>query len=169
MEPERPAADALAHLELEAKLDQARPDAGAAAGPGAAPGAATEPRTEPREEWVGSVQFISKIVCAAYPQLAPVYTDERLEQLGGALHGVAAKYGWSIGQWLTRWQAEIALVMVAGPLVRDSAKALKVAKPAAPGARARAAAADDAPPAREEEPAQVVPGTLAPNTGDLPA
>ena len=59
------------------------------------------------------------------PYLPAIYTPERIEQLAGAYVPVAEKYGWSAGGWLDRFGAEIALVVVAGPMVVQTVGAHK--------------------------------------------
>lgn len=86
---------------------------------------ATAPVQTIAQEWEGGTEMFAAFITTAAKHLKPVWTPERVEELGKALGVVATKRGWRLSAWLLEWGPEFALVCVAVPLLRDSAIAQK--------------------------------------------
>lgn len=110
-----------------ASLSREAKAASAPAGTGEQPGEPVRENTPATiaQEWAGGVEMGAAILVASMPELASVYTADKVKALGAAVGAVAAKHGWRLSSWLDAYKEEIALLMVAVPLLRETLKALK--------------------------------------------
>lgn len=77
------------------------------------------------------LDFSLAALAPLYPCLEKVYTPDKVEKLAGAMARVMEKYQFSGFAFLTAYAPEIGLVIVAGPLLRDTVKAIREEKKAA--------------------------------------
>jgi len=97
------------------------------------------------EDWREAINLALDWFGDSYPALATVYTERRKERLARAMHAVASKYGWTLAGLFLRFRQEITLLIVAGPIVRDTRKVLAAGRAVAeqPPAKPSAAPRDD--------------------------
>lgn len=81
--------------------------------------------------WTKAVKMAGGVVCAALPPAGPVWTNERMENLGEALARCDEEYGWG-GVGGALGHPLIGLAFAAFPLIFGTAQALKAAAKAAP-------------------------------------
>lgn len=77
------------------------------------------------------------------PCIPRIWTDDKRAAVAAALGPVLKKYGFTLGDFMGQWQAEVTLAMVAGPLVLETVRAIRAerAAPAVPSVPAAPAAA----------------------------
>lgn len=88
---------------------------------GVSGGVSLDAATEAREV----IRFATTLFFPLYPSLARVYTEERQEQLAQVSAPLMQKYGLSLGMLFERWGAEINFAIVALPLAKETASAIK--------------------------------------------
>lgn len=154
--------EAGASAELDDLARLAREDAPAAPDAERAPGAAAPSDTV--QEWDDAIAFAVSLASAAYPSIAPIYTDDARRRLAQAVHAVGAKYNFTVSALFAKYAAEINLAMIGFPLVKATADAIRADKAArdAKPAPAVAPAAGEGGEAVAPRPAK--PGALTPNT-----
>lgn len=107
----------------------AQPAAPAEAAP--LPGAPkpVDPLTEAR----GVIGFICISACAVFPCLAPIYTEEKREQLAQVTAPLLEQYGVDLGGIMGKYGNWINFAMVAAPLASQTYQAMQAqGKPAEP-------------------------------------
>ncbi|KRB70489.1 hypothetical protein [Noviherbaspirillum sp. Root189] len=92
-----------------------------AQGGGVSGGMPIDPATEAREV----IRFATTLFFPLYPSLERVYTEARQEQLAMVSAPLMQKYGLSMGTIFERWGAEINFALVALPLAKETAAAVK--------------------------------------------
>jgi hypothetical protein len=158
-----PASAELLELAAEAAREDytrgaAAPGGTGSSSPGAGGPAAGAPVVaDPVQEWRSALGLALAAAKVPYPQLAEVYTDAKLDELARAVAAVAVKYNFSAFAFLERWKEELALLMVAGPLVKATGRVIREAKEAK---AAKPAAVNDA--ANEAEIDALRPASSAP-------
>lgn len=84
---------------------------------------------ESAEGWLLAVAQVKDLIVSPFPEAAPVWTDDRMENLAGALARCDAAYGWGgIGGLFQH--PLIGLAVVSFPLAVGTAKAINAAKAA---------------------------------------
>lgn len=134
---EHAAADMAADAALIAQ--GAALDADAAPPPVDATGAPVAP-TDYRAEASMLLSALVGMAAPFYPSVPVIWTPEKQTAVATAAAPVMEKYGFTLGDFMGQWGAEIGLLIVAGPLIlatidgvkADRAKAKE--KPAAPAA-----------------------------------
>lgn len=134
-----------------ALLAESADEAAAGAKPGDQDlGAGAGPRETPTREMIANLlrALIAKAT-GRFPSLVAVWTAGDVENFSGALAPLLDKYGLTPA-WLKAWEAEIAALLICGPLIFGTVLAVRAdleaeraraAKAAGEGATARAAAA----------------------------
>ncbi len=69
--------------------------------------------------------FTLAMLVPFYPCLEDIYTPDTVTKLSSASARLMEKYGFTFGEFLTKWGPEIAFLIVAGPLVPKTYKAIK--------------------------------------------
>lgn len=92
---------------------------------------APEPIIDPSYGWAQIPNMLGGMLTMAMPELAGVYTEQACMQWGTAMHAVATKHGWEVGETMARFAPEIALTMASLPLVIPVVHAVKARKAAA--------------------------------------
>lgn len=119
-EAEADAARAESLAAIQAQVIDSEPVEGQG-GQGVSGGVSMDASTEAREV----IRFAATLFCPLYPSLARVYTEERQEQLAQVSAPLMQKYGFSLGTLFERWGAEINFAIVALPLAKETAGAIK--------------------------------------------
>lgn len=154
---ERKPADAPLPGDLGELRGEAAADATASAKPGDTPAPdAPVVAAETWEDWRDAIVVARAWAVGPYPALAAVYTDGNINQLAQAIFAVCKKRGWSLAFLWIAWKEEITLLLIAGPLLRDTARIVKAGKGKAAAPEVAAPGASAAPPPE---------GALKPNTG----
>lgn len=144
------APNALAELREEAARDDSlRVEQPAAPGqkPEVAPPApltAEEKLAEQAQSWRFVIDLAADQLGALYPRLKAVYTEEARAGLAERIAAVAVKYNMTAFAFLDRYREELALLLFAAPIVRETVQAMK------------------APPAAAEKPAEPPPAAVKP-------
>lgn len=108
--------------ELDALAVEAANDAKLDADPG--PAKETQQR-DTAAEWAAAISMAVQFGAAAYPSIRPIYTAEVIAQLAGAVDAVARKYDFGIDDLFARWKEEIGLAVIAFPLAKATADAVR--------------------------------------------
>lgn len=124
--------DALQHEAVAVDAENAQP---------AVEPVAAEPVQPVNEaaEIVGLLTILAGLFTPVFPSLAKIYTPQTVQSLADAAVPVMQKRGWTTGEFLGKWAAELALAAVAVPValatvqgVRADLAAAKAAEKAAP-------------------------------------
>lgn len=83
------------------------------------------------EGWTKAVKMAGGVVCAALPKAGPVWTNERMENLGEALARCDEEYGWG-GVGGALGHPLIGLAFAAFPILIGTARAIKATAAEAP-------------------------------------
>lgn len=90
-------------------------------------------------EIVGLLTILAGLFTPVFPSLAKIYTPQTVQSLADAAVPVMQKRGWTTGEFLGKWAAELALAAVAVPValatvqgVRADLAAAKATEKAAP-------------------------------------
>lgn len=131
-----PAKNVLADLGAEALREDATipPEAAAQVHGGAALPLKRAVTQADIDEWRAAIDLAADELADTYPALKAVYTVERRATLAARIAAVAVKYDLTPFAFFEKYKEEIALVMVAGPLLKATLKVIKAAKAAPPPA-----------------------------------
>lgn len=90
-------------------------------------------------EIVGLLTILAGLFTPVFPSLSKIYTPETVQSLADAAVPVMNKHGWTTGEFMGKWAAELALAAVAVPValatvqgVRADIAAAKATEKAAP-------------------------------------
>lgn len=113
---------------MSAELDALQHEAVAVdaenAPPAAVESAAAEPVQPVNEaaEIVGLLTILAGLFTPVFPSLAKIYTQQTVQGLADAAVPVMQKHGWTTGEFLGKWAAELALAAVGVPVVIATAR-----------------------------------------------
>lgn len=73
-------------------------------------------------ELVGLLTILAGLFTPVFPSLAKIYTPATVQGLADAAVPVMNKHGWTTGEFLGKWAAELALAAVGVPVVIATAR-----------------------------------------------
>lgn len=122
--PDSAVSDDLQKIAAEAALLEAE-TAPAAADPAAPAGSENVPQIDFQAEAKDLMDFSLAMLFPFYPCLETIYNPETVAKLAAASGRLMEKYGFTFGEFMTKWGPEIGFVIVAGPLIPKTYKAIK--------------------------------------------